>query len=298
MKAILTVGVSASGKSQWAREQSNYIQIESDECREQFLLTRTHLKYNPIYSNMWTAYDFKWENDVKQIFDAKLNEVIKHKCDVIISNTNLNPVARNDLIQLFEDNGYEVELKYFPVDYKEAIERDKRRQHSVGSVIINKQWYQWLQLPRDKTGIPIYVKDTSKPKTILSDIDGTIARRVSRHPYDWDNVITDEPVDEVVNLINVYGSMGYKIIFLSGRDEICRNDTHAWLTKYINHTFDLYMRPHKSLEADRKIKSDIFWSLADDYNIEFVIDDRHEVCRLWEDINVKLLNVGSFYNVF
>ena len=298
MKVILTIGVSGSGKSFWANEQKDYIAIERDDVRRELLLTKTHFKYSPQYSNMWAFYDFAWEGDINEMHNKQIDIAIKNKSNIIIGDTNLDPVRRNALISKFEEHGYEVELKYFPIDYSTAITRDKYRQHSVGETIINKQWYQWLQLPREHTQVPQYIKDRSKPMAIISDIDGTIARRVDRHPYDWEKVIEDEPIHEVIRLVNFYGSIGHKIIFMSGRDEICRDDTVKWINRYIDYPYELYMRSHKSNDKDEDVKAELFWALAPNYNFEVVIDDRHAVCRLWENLGLKLINVGSMYNIF
>jgi predicted kinase len=297
MKAILTIGISGSGKSYFASQLSNITRIERDLMRQQ-ILQETTPEFNPESSNMWRYWNFKTgEKEVTKRINKLIDECSKNKQDIIVSDTNLSKRTRNNLIKYLEDRNYQVELKYFPVDYSLAVKRDRTRQHSVGESVLKSQWLNWLQQPRDIIGIPLYQKDINKPRAIMVDIDGTVARMTGRDPYDWKRVGEDEPIMEVIDLVNRYVDT-HKIIFVSGRDSVCREDTFRWLSCYVE-DFILYMRPQGSSERDDKIKAELFWkNVAEYYCVDFVIDDRHMVCRLWEDMGIKLLNVGSYYLEF
>lgn len=302
MKAIFTVGVSASGKSYWAETQ-DMVNINRDEVRRKLLLETTDYQ---IEDNMWRYYKFTKVNEtiVTERCNIARYEAILAGKDIIFSNTNLNPYYLKQDIAYMESKGYEVEIKSFPVDYDTAIKRDKQRVSSVGETVINKQWFDWLKLDYEYTRIKKYVKDKTKPPAIICDIDGTVAAHYNRGPFDWDKVLTDEPIEEIVDLVNRY-EYSHEIIFLSGRDSICRDKTLEWLKRYFKlEQYQLLMRPNNSSIKDRIVKEQLFWeNVAPNYRVDLVIDDRKQVIRLWTDMSstknsFKVINVGNYYEDF
>jgi predicted kinase len=147
MKAIITVGISGSGKSTWAEQQANAFEINRDKLRWQ--ITGKH---------GWSgenAYKFssKVETEVTRVAEEHLHTVAKYGEDVIISDTNLNPKFRQKLIETCKGLGYEVEIKEFPISFQEALKRDKERGiFSVGEEVLKKQWEQWIKYNEKKGG--------------------------------------------------------------------------------------------------------------------------------------------------
>lgn len=48
------------------------------------------------------------------------------------------------------------------------------------------------------------------------------------------------------------------------------------------------------MRKDTIIKEELFWKpIADNYNVQFVLDDRLSVCRMWRDLGIKVLQVGN-----
>lgn len=47
-------------------------------------------------------------------------------------------------------NGYNFEIKEFPISLEEAIERDSKRENSVGEDAIRKQYKLWLEYLESK----------------------------------------------------------------------------------------------------------------------------------------------------
>ena len=79
MKLIMTVGVSASGKTTWAKEQKHCVNINRDDIR-----------FNIVQPGSdWSTYKFNKKNE-KRVTELELNaatEVTKFGSDIIISNT-------------------------------------------------------------------------------------------------------------------------------------------------------------------------------------------------------------------
>lgn len=302
MKAIFTVGVSSSGKSTWARDQHGYRVIDRDKIRQRVLKSKVP-EYNKQRENMWHYWDWSWEDEVSiQEHNQLMHHILMNE-DVIVCETGLG-VKQDDghistMLKLLKASNYEISYHYQRIELDEAIRRDRKRLDSVGDFVIYMQWLKWLALPTENTGIRKYVKDTSKPKCIVSDIDGTVAKNMGRPPFEWSRVGEDLPILEIANLVKVYSTLGFKVIFLTGRSEECRQITTDWLKQHVVDEFDMFMRPEGNYSKDRDLKQKMFFeNIEPNYNVEFVIDDRKQVVNLWTDINVKLLNVGNIYETF
>ena len=317
MKAILTVGVSASGKSTFAKSLKGYHTVDRDKIR-QSVIKQKDPNYNKLRENMWHLWDWSWEADVTAIELDIVQQHIDKKHDIVICETHLtyalsmfvpevdvsskskdNLQHTKDIVAKLINAGYQVDYNFLPIAYDEALARDRKRLCCVGDYVIDKQWVQWIQLPSEFTGITKYVKNERLPKCIVVDIDGTIAKNVSgRGMYEWSKVGEDAPIDEIVELVRRY-MQTHKVIFLSGRSDVSRYTTEYWLREHVMglyDDYDLYMRTDGDYTKDRIVKESLFFThIADKYNVEFVIDDRRQVINLWTDIGVKVLNVGNCY---
>ena len=138
---------------------------------------------------------------------------------------------------------------------------------------------------------------------IIFDIDGTLAHMEDRSPFDWRKVGEDKPDEIVMLLVEKFYSEGFEIIFMSGRDEICRDITLSWLDYHL--TFEvpsssLFMRPHKDFRKDCLIKEELFKkNVATSFNVRAVVDDRPQVVRMWYDIGIpKVICVGNPWKEF
>jgi len=100
----------------------------------------------------WSTYEFNKKNE-KRVTEIELmiaEKGLKFESNIIISNTNLNPKTREFWKKFAEKHGYEFEVKEFPISLEEAIERDSKRENSVGEDVIRKQYKQWLEYLESK----------------------------------------------------------------------------------------------------------------------------------------------------
>jgi hypothetical protein len=126
------------------------------------------------------------------------------------------------------------------------------------------------------------------PEAILVDIDGTLARRVDRGPFDWRKVGGDEPITDVVELVKtLYWGSHAEIIFMSGRDVVCFDDTQEWLREHLGEwvlDLQLLMRPRKDGRKDFIVKEEIYRrDIQGKYNVRLVLDDRDQVVEMWRN---------------
>jgi predicted kinase len=291
-KVIITKGLPASGKSTWSKEMLRktpgmYKRINKDDLR--MLLDNSHFSNGN-------------EKFIIRVRDWLIQEALKDGKHVIVDDTNLHPKheARireivSEFNKTFQDN-VEVEVKWFEISVEEAIRRDLNRPVSVGERVIRQQYEQFL---RPKTE-PIQ-QDASLPKAVLVDIDGTVAQKSDRSPFDWNRVGEDTPKQSVIHVVKSLKASGYEIIFFSGRDSVCRQLSIDWLKLHFNWQdadFQLFMRAENDSRKDSIVKKELFQQhIVGKYYIDLVIDDRNQVVEMWrKDLGLTCLQVdyGDF----
>jgi predicted kinase len=293
VKAILTVGISCSGKTNLANEMvvKGYRDINRDWIR-----------FNVVQPGQdWRNYKFNRANEteVTRVQNLMIMESYANEENIIISDTNLNAGRRTQLVKHLEDLGYEVELFMMPIGLEEAWKRDSYRLNGVGHDIIYRQWQQWNDVIERK----VYVPNENQPKAIIVDIDGTVAdMKDYRGPFDWSKVHMDEPRKVIIQMVRGYKDRGYRVIMVSGRSDDCLDMTALWLDWHLgpNYWDELHMRKADDYRKDNAVKEEIFWThLAERYNIVAAIDDRPQVLRLWLDLKIpNVISVGNPYLEF
>jgi len=152
MKAILTVGVSASGKSTWAAnfveqkklENENWIVINQDEIRLAIVRSEKGNNINEVaeLKNWDYTYQGEAETKMSNYWDNLTKETIsKDYTGIIISDTNLDGGVKkiNKLISFgIELNN--IFIQEFSITFEEALERDQNRKFSVGSDVLKMQF--------------------------------------------------------------------------------------------------------------------------------------------------------------
>lgn len=284
MKASITRGISGSGKSTWTEEflrnRIGWLEINRDNIR---------FKGGPID---WTKYKFTKARE--QAVTDKANQLINYAAinglNIICSDTNLNEDRLSDLIDQLETLDYEVEIKDFEITFEEAMKRDAQRSGGVGTSVLMRQWLQ-------RYGKEPQPQESSLPPAYIFDIDGTIAKMQGRSPFEWHRVGEDKPVPHVIDVCVALWTQGNEIVFLSGRDGVCRPETEKWLKENIdipeNH-WSLFMREAGNQEKDTTLKPRLFEEyIKGRYNVMAVFDDRPSVVRTWITQGIPVFAVGN-----
>ncbi len=126
--AVLTVGVPACGKSTWAA-QSGLFEVNLDHCR---------------YLACGDAADQSATQQAVLIRDALIEHAAECGYDLVISDTNINPVFRDKLVARLEELGYRVELKFFDTPFRECLRRNALRDRKVPIAVMAKMQLQLL----------------------------------------------------------------------------------------------------------------------------------------------------------
>lgn len=295
-QCIMTVGVSASGKTTWANETveafrkagERWINLNRDDIRSEVFYKMTG---GPKFD--WRKWNRKWEKFVTQEWKGSIDYLI-NRTDyihgVIISDTNLNPKIRQFITDTFTAAEWQVKCQYFDISYEEAVKRDLQRENPVGASVIAEQIEKYWEQFGDR-----YTPNYEMPMAVVVDIDGTLAHHHGvRNIFEWDRVILDAPDTLVVSVVRGLQAQGFRIVITSGRDDVCRIQTWEWLTKHLGfYPDELFMRKTGDTRKDCIVKKEIFFTnIAPNYNVIGAIDDRPQVVRLWHSLGIRVLACG------
>lgn len=119
---------------------------------------------------------------------------------------------------------------------------------------------------------------------VVVDIDGTLALRNDRDPFDWDRVLSDKPNLAVITCVRALRDQGCEIVFVSGREEFLRELTLTWLDKHVGIEGRLLMRQTGDFRSDDTVKAEFIENgTIDPQKILLVLDDRDRVVRMWRE---------------
>lgn len=289
----LTRGLPASGKTTFARSwvaenPAERIRINRDDVRAMI-----HQLHGGVT-----------EFETTRVCHAAVRACLRAGRDVICDDTNLNAKFVKTLLKIAAQTGADVEFHDFPADGG----------HSVGSEVIRSMYDRYLdphhgqlpprpQLPAGPKFAP-YVPIPGTPKAVLVDLDGTVAHNDGhRSFYDYSKVRGDSVHHDIVELVKMFAwAYGYKVIFVSGREDICREDTIEWLADRCDlregeDYIGLFMRDAGDGRDDGIVKLEIFdREIRDHYDVRYVLDDRDRVVAAWRSIGLRVLQVqdGDF----
>ena len=249
------------------------------------------------------------ESYISDIEEFEIRSAIKHKLNPIIDATNLNPKTVAKWKALAEELNVDIEFKLFEIDFATALERDSKRERSVGKKVLERFFKDYFPdklkeyYTDDRLKKPFYPYNDKKEDCIIVDIDGTCALHDGRSPYDLTRVSKDIPNYPLVRFLQELICSKH-IIFLSGREGTnqCRKDTIDWLTENICSSdfgckWELLMRNKNNFQPDEIVKETIFHKeIEPKYNVLAVFDDRDKVVKMWRSLGLLCNQVywGNF----
>lgn len=281
---LILQGPPASGKSTWTKE---FLEESESHKKEWVVVSR-----DSIRESTGTYWVPEREDYISIVEVDSIKSAINNKLNVIVDATNLNPKTIQKWEDLSKELNCHIEYKQFYVPYKIALERDKNRSRSVGEKTLKQFYKKYYHKEFEQEIIRIeerYIKkqDTTLPKAIICDLDGTLCLNTEgRNPYDFSRVSEDTLNIQLYELLKIYWLSAIQIIFVSGRmgTKQCENDTRAWISKNCPdiHNWKLFMRPEKDYRSDEIIKSEIYDNFIEgNYNVLCVYDDRDRVVKYW-----------------
>lgn len=134
---------------------------------------------------------------------------------------------------------------------------------------------------------------------IVVDIDGTVALHGDeRGHFEYGKVGGDKPNIPIIKLVQALRwACGYGVIFVSGREDSCRDITVEWLYNNFMQddwlAYELYMRKTGDWRKDSIIKREIYDAYLSDKEIAYVLEDRNQVVQMWRELGLTCLQVAD-----
>lgn len=139
MIAYITIGVSASGKTTWAKQLTSkpgWVNINRDDIR-----------FGLIGCEDWSKWNFSKENEnkVTEIHVNSIEQAAKAKKNIVVSDTNINFNTRDSIARKLLIMGYSVRFVWFDIPLDEALKRNSARTNPVKPSVIDNQYVQYLK---------------------------------------------------------------------------------------------------------------------------------------------------------
>src|ERR1700722_613543 len=220
-RLLVTRGLPGSGKTTFAKmwvgqEPAKRARVNRDDIRQML---------NEGYFEKGVT-----EQRVQAVRDASIRRLLERGVDVICDDTNLPQRVARDLAKLAYLSKAEVQFQDFTfVPLETCLRRNNDRQDKepVPQHVIEDMHDRFLKgkllplpdpIPENLSDgyleARLYVPDLSLPKCDIVDVDGTVALKGDRDPYDETRVHEDRPNTRVIEQVQERRVAGRrKIVF-------------------------------------------------------------------------------------
>lgn len=298
----MTRGIPGSGKSAWAKTMvetpdSKWKRINKDDLRSML--------------NAGT-YSSKHEKGVLVARNAMIRAFLEDGYSVIVDDTNIQSIHIQSVYHVISQEFPHVEFEVmdFDVSLRDCIARDALRTVGhVGKDVIYRMYGQYTSIDKLEwmnmviPSIEHHVNEPHLPSVIIVDIDGTVADRVDRNPFEWNKVGNDLPKKDILFILEQAAlDPNTTLVFMSGRDGSCYDETKLWLKQNLSetayNTCTLFMRANNDMRKDYIVKRELYEThIRGKYNVLAVFDDRDQVVHMWRKqlgLTCLQVNYGKF----
>ena len=292
---VITRGLPASGKTTFARKWV-------DEDRP----WRARVNRDDLRRMIDDGVFIKGitEQRIQAVRNSAVDGLLRRGVSVIVDDTNLDNRTCRDLHDIARRAKAEFRIQDFTdVSLETCLARNTVRKDKapVPQHVLQDMHLRYIKgkshpLPYTPTSLTspnapaLYEPDEKLPVAFICDIDGTVALKGDRDPYDETRVFEDRPNPRVVEQVRINIKAGYVPLFLSGRTEGCYAETWKWLRLHVIPETPqglqglLIMRPKDDNRKDSIVKRMLFdLYVRNEYNVRFVLDDRNQVVNMWRN---------------
>ena len=292
----ITRGLPGSGKTTWAKEQPHLVRVNRDDLRRM------------LHGGAVTDPELRGraERQVSAAHHAAVEGLLRAGAHVVCDDTNLRSRVVREFAELAARCGAHFTVRDFTdVPVEECVRRDALRtgDSHVGEEAIRGMFLRYLAGKALPLPLPVidatigvqYEPPPDAPRTVLVDIDGTVALFNGRSPYDMSRVAEDLPNAPVIAAVRAMHAAGHTVVFCSGRSDDCREDTEAWLAGHVGVPYaGLFMRAYGDQRRDSVVKAEIFEKeIRSRYHVVGVFDDRQQVVRMWRSLGLTVFQVAE-----
>lgn len=235
--------------------------------------------------------------------------------NLIVDDTNYNPEHYSRISGYCK--GYQFKItdmhRDFGVTMQQCLDRNAARDRVVPKVAILSMAKQYKVFDHDAQAPAQKPFVTDLPKVVIFDTDGTLADCTHRQGHlnrdnggrpNWtaffEEMDKDEPREHVIGMLrgcydakDENGNRIYAVVIVTARPETYRKMTEDWYAKH-NVPYDcLIMRRPNDRRGDEIVKQEILDTLLPKDKIDYVVDDRPKVLRMWRRNGLKVVDVGN-----
>lgn len=305
-KCIITIGISASGKTTWSKnycKENNAVRINRDDIRAS------------LFGYTLQEYFDNWQDNqdkeplITSLVYKMANQALKQGKDVIMDATHLQIKYIKDIVKNI-DGDVQFEINWFFENPDVCILRDRDREVSVGEQVIRKQSEQFNNLynqkdkiahlleDREKLNFKPVVQDKNLPMAVIFDVDGTLAHMGDRSPYDWNRVCEDILNANVARIYHIINKRRFRedkieIIICTGRDGSAKKMTMNWLELHSVVWDVFYIRKEGDCRKDSIIKREFLEDIIKNYYIVAWFDDRNQVVDMVRKSGITCFQVAE-----
>lgn len=307
----LSIGIPGCGKTTHAlnlltASPNRWKRINRDDLR--LMLT----------GKMYEPGNREKENLVTKCAESLLLDALNSGYDVLLDNTHLDARSRASIHMLAKQRGdVNVVEQVFPVPLEIVLQRNNQRdpERVVPEDVIRDMAKRYhvdasghFKNLKDATtyyepnATSSNVQDSSLPRTVICDLDGTLALLNGRCPYDastCENDLLNVPIANVLERYIMHDDGDKHVIFMSGRSSKYREQTKKFIqdNMALDYDYELYMRKEGDMRPDHVVKKELYnQHVAGKFHVDFCLDDRDSIVRLWRSMGITTLQVdyGNF----
>jgi len=273
-----TLGLPGSGKTTTAKEleAKGVVRVNKDTIRRR----------NP-----------KWDEGA--VYDEStrlIEEALGKNRSVVVDDTNFNPIHVKrfaTMAKRFKAELVAIDLRDVPLHI--CLERNDKRPATerVDPDVIREMAGKWM---RNVSFMGDPLADADLPEAFIFDVDGTLAARGDRGPYE-EKYLGDKPIIPVVRVLQAL-YLQYPIIVCSARkgSELCKEQTILWLMEHEIPFTEIHFRHWSDQSADDVVKTELYVEkIRPKYKVLGVFDDRKRVIRAWSALGLFVFDVGPDY---
>ncbi len=287
-KLLILQGLYASGKTTFAKSLDSdvWFRVNKDDIRNMLggYMANGGTDAEGEYSIIGSRERFVEDTERNMVINA-----LNQNKNVVVDDMNLNPAVVRMWVDIAREYGADIEFKKFDVSLADALARNKKRENPVRDEWIFRLFRlyepeQYSEYYSDKRKIAGH--NDNMEDVILCDIDGTIALRNGRDPYDYENVGGDTFDPRMKRLLQQFVNNRTMLVFISGREDTgdCRERTINWIRENGFSDFMLLMRGCGDMRSECDVKKELYESFVKPYyNVLAVFDDRDNAVRMWRD---------------
>lgn len=153
-------------------------------------------------------------------------------------------------------------------------------------------------------------------KIVICDIDGVLALPHPENPrgyFEWDRVQEDVPNEPMFAVLAGFILLGYEVLFVTGRSDVCEDDTVEWVLNHLVQVplinlltelslelnISMLMRKDGDRREDTIVKKELYEEIVKEgHEVILAIDDRPRVLKMWQELGIPILAVGDPWKDF